>query len=99
MKLGLVKNPICRRFFMLFRLIGIVITMSAMVADYTYAFKQTFSSKDLFISYMGVLAFRCLLPSLLAIKNVCSKVCSRENNRLGAAAYEDRDDAESVYKK
>ena len=99
MKLGLVKNPICRRFFTLFRLIGLVITISAMVADYTYAFKQTFSSKDLFIAYIGVLLFRCLLPILLAIKNICTKVCSREKNRLGAAAYEDRDDAESVYKK
>ena len=99
LEIGLVKNPICRRFFTLFRCIGVVITMITMVADYTYAFKQTFSSKDLFIAYLGVLAFRCLLPILLAIKNVCFKVCSREKNRLGAAAYEDRDDAESVYKK
>ena len=99
LKLGLVKNPICRRFFFLFRIIGVIITMCSMVADYTYAFKQTFSSRDLFIGYLSVLAFRCTLPILLAIKNVCRKVCSREKNRLGAAAYEIRDDAESVYKK
>lgn len=39
LELGLVKNPICRRFFTLFRFIGVVIAMSALVADYTYAFK------------------------------------------------------------
>jgi len=44
MKLGLVTNPICRRFFTLFRFIGVLIAMGTMVADYSYAFKQTFSS-------------------------------------------------------
>ena len=97
--LGLVKNPICRRFFTMFRVIGTLIMVCALVADYTYAFKQTFSSKELFVAYLSVLAFRCILPILIVIKNICTKVCNKENNRLDAAQYDVRDELESVYKK
>lgn len=38
-QLGLVKNPICRRFFTLFRIIGTLIMVMSLIADYTYAFK------------------------------------------------------------
>lgn len=83
MELGLVKNPICRRFFTLFRVIGTIIMVCALVADYTYAFKQTFSSRELFLIYICVLALRCLLPLLIIIKNMCQKVCSKESKELG----------------
>jgi len=86
--LGLVKNPICRRFFTLFRVIGTVVLVCSLVADYTYAFKQTFSSKELFIAYLAILAFRLILPILIATKNICQKVCNKKNNSLSAAQYE-----------
>lgn len=95
---GLVKNPICRRFFTLMRIIGTIITVCALVGDYTYAFKQTFSSKQLFAAYLGVLAFRCILPFLVAFKNVCLKVCHQQNNKLAADVYVESDDVESVKK-
>ena len=97
--LGLVKNPICRRFFTLFRVIGTVIMVCALVADYAYATKQTFSSKELFVAYLAILAFRCILPILIAAKNICRKVCNKDNNSLGAAQYDVQDELESVYKK
>lgn len=97
--LRLVKNPICRGFFTLIRIFGTIITVCALVGDYAYAFKQTFSSKQLFAAYLGVLAFRCILPFLVAFKNVCLKVCHQQNNKLGADAYAESNDAESVEKK
>ena len=87
--LGLVKNPICRRFFYFFRLLGTSIAMVSFVADFIYAFKQTFASKDIFLGYLILLAIRCILPFLLVIKNICCRVCIRQNNLLGEEAYFD----------
>jgi len=35
----IVKNPICRRFFILFRFIGTLIMMVSLVTDYAYIVK------------------------------------------------------------
>ena len=75
---SIVKNPICRRFFFLFRVIGTILTVVSVVADYTYLVKQTFSSKELFVAYICVLAFRCLNPLLVALRNLCIHVFDKE---------------------
>ena len=80
----------CKRFFIAFRFLGTVMMTSTLVADYTYALKQTFSSKDLFLAYIVILAFRVLFPVFIAIKNVCQKVCNRERNRLRIVIEENR---------
>lgn len=80
---GLVTNPICRRFFSILRVTGTVIMVCALVADFGYAFKQTFSSKELFVAYLSVLGFRCIIPCFIAVKNVCRKVCNKQNNYIG----------------
>ena len=66
----------CKRCFIMFRFLGTVMMASAMVADYTYAFKQTFSSRDLFLAFTVILLFRTILPIIVAIKNICQKVCN-----------------------
>lgn len=48
----------------------------SLVADLTYAFKQTFSGIDLFVAYLAILAFRVIIPLLAIVKNVCNKVVS-----------------------
>lgn len=63
----------------------------SLVADYTYAFKQTFARWEVFAGYVGLLALRCLFPILIAFKNVCSRVCSREKNMLPQMIYEGKD--------
>ena len=60
----------------------------SLVADYTYAFKQTFSSKALFVAYLLVLFIRCILPFVLAIKNICRNVCNKNKNDLKEILYE-----------
>ena len=85
--LGLVKNPICRRFFVIFRILGTVVMVCALVADYTYAFKQTFSSRELYLIYLGVLAQRCVIPILIMLKNMFQKVCGKENKSLGKTHF------------
>lgn len=94
--LGLVKNPICRRFFTLFRIIGTVIMVMSLIADYTYAFKQTFSSKELFVAYLVLLGIRCILPFIISLKNISRRVCKKEKNALPASAYQKNDDADSL---
>lgn len=59
----------------------------ALVADYTYAFKQTFSSGALFIAYLSVLVLRCLLPLSVITKNLCQKVCNRESKAVSKQHY------------
>ena len=98
-KLGLVKNPICRRFFTLFRIIGTVIMVLSLIADYSYAFKQTFSSKELFVAYLSLLGVRCILPLCISTKNILRKVCNKEKNALPASAYENNDDADRLITK
>ena len=89
---GVVKNPICRRFFMLFRTLGTIITVSSLVADFAYATKQTFSGKELYLAYVGMLCFRFIYAMILIVRNLCNHVCSKENNSLRANLYIDRDD-------
>ena len=60
----------------------------ALIADYTYAFKQTFSSKALFVAYLLVLSIRCFLPFVIAIKNICRNVCNKNRNNLNEVLYE-----------
>ena len=60
----------------------------ALIADYTYAFKQTFSSKALFVAYLLVLSIRCILPFVIAIKNICRNVCNKNRNNLNEILYE-----------
>ena len=94
---ALVKNPICRRFFMLFRIIGTILTVLAVMADVTYFFKQQFSNRDLYIAFTAVLGLRVLHAFLLIAKNLCYNVCRRSHNRMDAAeAYEERDDKEEA---
>jgi len=95
-ELGLVTNPICRRFFTIFRVIGTLVMVFSLITDYTYAFKQTFSSKELFAGYMGLLALRCLLPFLIAFILISKKVCNKERNELPATAYFANDTEESI---
>jgi len=78
---------------------GTVVMVCSLITDYTYAFKQTFSSKELFVAYMSILALRCLIPFLIAIKNISRKVCNKERNALSASDYEENDDTESIYEK
>ena len=63
--------------------------MAALIADFSYAFKQTFASKDILLAYMLMLGLRGTLPLLLTLKNICCKVCIRANNLLGEADYVD----------
>ena len=84
---------------MLFRSLGVLILLSSLVADYTYAFKQTFSSKALFVAYLGLLGIRCVLPVLLACKSVCNKVQNKERNALPANAYRENEDPDTMYSK
>ena len=77
---------------MLFRTLGTIITVSSLVADFAYATKQTFSGKELYLAYVGVLSFRFIYAIILIVKNLCSHVCSKENNSLRAELYIDRDD-------
>ena len=86
-KIGLVSNPICRRFFILFRVLGSCIIVGSIVADFTYFFKHKFSSKQLYIAYMLVLSIRCVIPLIGIIKNTSAKVCNKEKNRLRALDY------------
>jgi len=95
-ELGLVTNPICRRFFTIFRVTGTLVMVFSLLTDYTYAFKQTFSSKELFAGYMGLLAFRSLLPFLIAAIFISKKVCNKERNALPDTAYSDNDTDESI---
>lgn len=61
--------------------------VGSIVADFTYFFKHTFSSKQLYVSYIVILGIRCLVPLIAVIKNTCVKVCNKENNRLRALDY------------
>lgn len=89
--LGLVKNPICRRFFILFRAIGTVLMAITLVADFMYTFKTTFSSKELLVFCVSIYGLRFANPILVVIKNLCKKVCNKERNTLSAASvYEER---------
>ena len=89
---GVVKNPICRRFFMLFRTLGTIITACSLVADYAYATKQTFSGIELYLAYVCMLFFRLIYAMILIVKNLCNHVCSKENNSLRVNHYIDRND-------
>ena len=70
-------------------------TAISIMADFTYLTKQTFSSKEIFVAYICVMAFRILNPILVAIKNLCSHVLNKEKNRLRAAQY-DMDDGNAM---
>jgi len=73
----LVSNPVFRRLFWLIRWIGTVILLANIVTDLLYVLKQEFTSQTYYFSYIGVCAFRLLVPIILCIvymkKNVCGK--------------------------
>lgn len=91
-------NPICRRFFTLFRVLGTLVLVASLILDYLYAVKQTFSSKDLYVAYLGILALRCIIPLLICLKNVCRKVCNKHNNTLTVSDQADLNDEEITNK-
>ena len=62
---GGVKNPACRRFFVTLRLIGTVVMLISLVLDYTYIYKQTFTSKSYFVWYLIVLIIRVSTPFVI----------------------------------
>ena len=76
---GVVKNPICRRFFMLFRTLGTIITACSLVADYAYATKQTFSGIELYLAYVCMLFFRLIYAMILIVKNKFSVIVTSAN--------------------
>ena len=45
--------------------------VSTLVADFVYFFKQTFSSKDLYLAFLVIMTLRVLVPIILALKNIC----------------------------
>jgi len=73
----LVSNPVFRRLFWLIRWIGTVILLANVVTDLLYLIKQEFTSMTYYFSYIGVCAFRLLVPMILWIvymkQNVCGK--------------------------
>jgi len=67
--------------------------VSSLVADYSYAFKQTFSSKSLFTAYVSILALRCCIPFFVAAKSLCTRVRNKAVNRLDEVGDEETYDA------
>lgn len=95
--IGLVKNPICRRFFTLFRVLGTLLCAASLVCDFMYTFMTTFSSKELLVFCIAILGLRVLNPMLVILKNLCSKVCSKDKNSLPAAmVYSDHNNEEDL---
>ena len=44
--------------------------VSTLIADFLYIFKQTFSSKDLYVAFLVIMALRVIIPILIAVKNI-----------------------------
>ncbi len=71
---------------------GTLIMVASLIADYSYAIKQTFSSKALFVSYVFILGLRCLIPFVVACKNVNSRVRNKHLNRLDEVDIDEKEE-------
>ena len=61
------------------RLIGTLLMIGSLISDYSYIFKQTFSSKLYLLLYVVVLLTRILIPVLLMVRYLCVKVVGEKN--------------------
>ena len=71
---------------------GTLIMVASLIADYSYAIKQTFSSKALFVAYLFILGLRCLIPFVVACKNVSSRVRNKHLNRLDEVDIDEKEE-------
>ena len=72
--------------------------VSTLVGDFLYLFKQKFSNKDLYLASVVIMILRVLFPVLIAIKNICQKVCTKDNNQQNDVEfYAEPQDAEDLH--
>ena len=71
----MVTNPICSRFFLLFRTIGTILMCTSLACDFVYLYKKTFSSKLWIAIYCGLLGLRLILVPIIFLRYACVKLC------------------------
>lgn len=80
-QLGMVSNPIFRRLFFLIRTIGAFLMVCCIVIDFTYLFKEVFSTKLYFLLYNAILGFRIFFSLILMVCWISKRVFG-ENGKV-----------------